>query len=383
MSKFHMSWKNVLLHIVLCLALCIVFLTGVLYWLTDDPQAFIGFLCNYRTVKADYYEPVSDRVLFEGAVNGMVKSLGDPYSTYLTGEKLNSFIQGINGEYHGIGIIIGFTIDKEPVILYVIPNSPAASAGLKSGDVLKSVDGKSIDGWEPNAISQSIQGESGTSVKIGYTRGSESYSSDIIRSDINIPSVSSSMASPDTGYIHIFIFAKNTPSEFKQVLADLKSKGMQKLIIDLRMNPGGSIESVVDIADQILSKGLVLSYIPKNGAPKQYDIEGISNPMPMAILVDRNSASASEILAGAVQARHEGLIIGETTFGKGTIQDVIFENDQDAALKISIGEYKTADGKKINKVGITPDIKISQDGKAFDAGHDSVLQFAVKKLQDT
>ncbi|WP_302748642.1 S41 family peptidase, partial [uncultured Dialister sp.] len=174
MSKFHMSWKNVLLHIVLCLALCIVFLTGVLYWLTDDPQAFIGFLCNYRTVKADYYEPVSDRVLFEGAVNGMVKSLGDPYSTYLTGEKLNSFIQGINGEYHGIGIIIGFTIDKEPVILYVIPNSPAASAGLKSGDVLKSVDGKSIDGWEPNAISQSIQGESGTSVKIGYTRGSES-----------------------------------------------------------------------------------------------------------------------------------------------------------------------------------------------------------------
>lgn len=118
MSKFHMSWKNVLLHIVLCLALCIVFLTGVLYWLTDDPQAFIGFLCNYRTVKADYYEPVSDRVLFEGAVNGMVKSLGDPYSTYLTGEKLNSFIQGINGEYHGIGIIIGFTIDKEPVILY-------------------------------------------------------------------------------------------------------------------------------------------------------------------------------------------------------------------------------------------------------------------------
>ncbi|WP_443653393.1 S41 family peptidase [Dialister hominis] len=105
--------------------------------------------------------------------------------------------------------------------------------------------------------------------------------------------------------------------------------------------------------------------------------------MPMAILVDRNSASASEILAGAVQARHKGLIIGETTFGKGTIQDVIFENDQDAALKISIGEYKTADGKKINKVGITPDIKISQDGKAFDAGHDSVLQFAVKKLQDT
>lgn len=199
------------------------------------------------------------------------------------------------------------------------------------------------------------------------------------RSEISMPTVQSAMAGDDIGYIHIFSFGKHTADDFRDQLASLKIAGAKKLIIDVRMNPGGMIYAVTDVANQILTKGTVVSYHTKNGDSESYDIEGIEDPLPMVVLIDKNSASASEILAGAVQDKQEGTIIGENSYGKGTVQ-AVFDAGEQKALKISIAEYRTPSGKTIDKVGIHPDIEVSQTGFPFDPSTDSVYQKAIEVL---
>ena len=170
-----------------------------------------------------------------------------------------------------------------------------------------------------------------------------------------------------------------TDEEFEKQLASVKAQGADRLIIDLRMNPGGLVDTVISIMNQILTKGRVLSYHTRNGDDRTFDITGIETPLPMVILIDRNSASASEILAGAVQDKKEGIIIGETSYGKGTVQSVI-QNGNKSALKISIAEYRTAAGRIIDKTGITPDIAIKQTGHVFKQEDDNVLKKAIEVL---
>jgi hypothetical protein len=170
-----------------------------------------------------------------------------------------------------------------------------------------------------------------------------------------------------------------TDEEFEKQLASIKAQGADRLIIDLRMNPGGLVDTVISIMNQILTKGRVLSYHTRNGDDRTFDITGIETPLPMVILIDRNSASASEILAGAVQDKKEGIIIGETSYGKGTVQSVI-QNGNKSALKISIAEYRTAAGRIIDKTGITPDIAIKQTGHVFKQEDDNVLKKAIEVL---
>ena len=162
-------------------------------------------------------------------------------------------------------------------------------------------------------------------------------------------------------------------------MTDLKSKGANKLIVDLRMNPGGMLDAVVAVANQLLTKGTVVSYHTKSGNDKKFDIAGVENVMPMVILIDKNSASASEIFAGAVQDKKEGIIMGETSYGKGTVQ-VIIQDGSHSALKISVAEYRTAAGRSIDKIGIVPDVKVEQTGQIFNREDDNVLQKAIEIL---
>lgn len=363
-------------------ALCTAsFFGGAVLRFTDDPAAFVSFLNDFREIKENYFRPISDKDLLTGASMGMFASVGDPYTVVLSGEKYDSFMEGATGEYGGIGVVIGISGENKPVIINVFSTGTAGAAGLMAGDVLLAVDGKTTDELGLNGTASAVRGEKGTTVEIDVERNGETLHFTVERSEITMPTVQSFMADEGIGYIHIYTFGKHTADEFRDQLASLKIMGAKKLIIDVRMNPGGLIDSVVGVANQILTKGTVVSYHTKDGKAESYDIDGVEEPMPLAILIDRNSASASEILAGAVQDKKEGIILGENSFGKGTVQ-AIFDTGDKKALKISIAEYRTPSGKTIDKVGIAPDETVEQTGFVFDKETDSVYKRAIEKLRE-
>lgn len=381
MKKFtDFSWKKGGLWIVSSLVGAMAIIGLFLFTFFDSPKAFLQFLHDYQIIRTRYFRPVSDETLFQGAVKGMASSLGDTYSFYLTGDVYKSFMEQTTATFGGVGIIIGEDKQGDFYILAVFKKGAAHEAGIQPGRKLVAVDGKKLHGMEPILAANLVRGKVGTAVTLTIEENGKVKDYKMHRSDVVLPTVSDQMVSGDIGYIHIYKFATHTGEEFKEALRDVKAKGARKLIIDVRMNPGGLITSVVDVADQILTRGPVVSYQAKNGTKQTFDIDGISKPMPMVILIDRNSASASEILAGAVQDKKEGLVMGEKSFGKGTIQSVE-ELSDGTALKISIAQYLTAGGRKIDKIGIKPDVAVQQTGTPFDMNSDSVLQEAIRKLK--
>ena len=381
MKKFtDFSWKKGGLWIVSSLVGAMAIIGLFLFTFFDSPKAFLQFLHDYQIIRSRYFRPVSDETLFHGAVKGMASSLGDPYSVYLTGDVYKSFMEQTTAAFGGVGIIIGEDKQGDFYILAVFKKGAAHEAGIQPGGKLVAVDGKKLHGMEPILAANLVRGKVGTAVTLTIEENGKVKDYKMHRSDVVLPTVSDQMVSGDIGYIHIYKFATHTGEEFKEALRDVKAKGARKLIIDVRMNPGGLITSVVDVADQILTRGPVVSYQAKNGTKQTFDIDGISKPMPMVILIDRNSASASEILAGAVQDKKEGLVMGEKSFGKGTIKSVE-ELSDGTALKISIAQYLTAGGRKIDKIGIKPDVAVQQTGTPFDMNSDSVLQEAIRKLK--
>ena len=381
MKKFtDFSWKKGGLWIVSSLVGAMAIIGLFLFTFFDSPKAFLQFLHDYQIIRTRYFRPVSDETLFQGAVKGMASSLGDPYSLYLTGDVYKSFMEQTTAAFGGVGIIIGEDKQGDFYILAVFKKGAAHDAGIQPGGKLVAVDGKKLHGMEPMLAANLVRGKVGTAVTLTIEENGKVKDYKMHRSDVVLPTVSDQMVSGDIGYIHIYTFATHTGEEFKEALRDVKAKGARKLIIDVRMNPGGLITSVVDVADQILTRGPVVSYQAKNRTKQTFDIDGISKPMPMVILIDRNSASASEILAGAVQDKKEGIVMGEKSFGKGTIQSVE-ELSDGTALKISIAQYLTAGGRKIDKIGIKPDVAVQQTGTPFDMNSDSVLQEAIRKLK--
>lgn len=381
MKKFtDFSWKKGGLWIVSSLVGAMAIIGLFLFTFFDSPKAFLQFLHDYQIIRSRYFRPVSDETLFQGAVKGMASSLGDPYSVYLTGDVYKSFMEQTTAAFGGVGIIIGEDKQGDFYILAVFKKGAAHDAGIQPGGKLVAVDGKKLHGMEPMLAANLVRGKVGTAVTLTIEENGKVKDYKMHRSDVVLPTVSDQMVSGDIGYIHIYTFATHTGEEFKEALRDVKAKGARKLIIDVRMNPGGLITSVVDVADQILTRGPVVSYQAKNGTKQTFDIDGISKPMPMVILIDGNSASASEILAGAVQDKKEGIVMGEKSFGKGTIQSVE-ELSDGTALKISIAQYLTAGGRKIDKIGIKPDVAVQQTGTPFDMNSDSVLQEAIRKLK--
>lgn len=381
MKKFtDFSWKKGGLWIVSSLVGAMAIIGLFLFTFFDSPKAFLQFLHDYQIIRTRYFRPVSDETLFQGAVKGMASSLGDPYSLYLTGDVYKSFMEQTTSAFGGVGIIIGEDKQGDFYILAVFKKGAAHDAGIQPGGKLVAVDGKKLHGMEPMLAANLVRGKVGTAVTLTIEENGKVKDYKMHRSDVVLPTVSDQMVSGDIGYIPIYTFATHTGEEFKEALRDVKAKGARKLIIDVRMNPGGLITSVVDVADQILTRGPVVSYQAKNGTKQTFDIDGISKPMPMVILIDRNSASASEILAGAVQDKKEGIVMGEKSFGKGTIQSVE-ELSDGTALKISIAQYLTAGGRKIDKIGIKPDVAVQQTGTPFDMNSDSVLQEAIRKLK--
>lgn len=347
---------------------------------TDDPEALLRAVQTYRAIHREYFRSVSDTELLNGAAEGMVASLGDPYSQLLRDDAYDSLMEQTSGEYGGIGVVIGADIHGDFYILSVFPGSAAETAGLRPGDQVLAIDGADAAGMDLTTAAEAIRGVSGTEVALSVLREGTALPFTVTRSNVTLPTVQSDLLEDGIGYIHIYTFASHTPEEFRKQYEDLTRKGMEKLVLDLRMNPGGLIDSVVAVADQILSEGPVVSYQEKGGAEQKYTVKGTENPLPLVVLIDGRSASASEILAGAVQDRKAGIVMGERSFGKGTVQ-VIHPMENREALKLSVAQYLTAAGRKIDQIGIQPDIAVLQTGRIFDPSTDNVLQTAVETLR--
>lgn len=344
-------------------------------------------LSAIEDVIEEYYYQDADidvETMTEGMYRGMVNALGDPYSVYYTEEEWEDLMQDTEGIYFGIGAYL--MIDQTTgfgKISGVIENTPAEEAGLRENDILYEVDGQSTAGMDLSEIVSYIKGEAGTKVHLTiYREGESDYLEvDVERRKIEAPTVKYEILENNIGYIQITEFDDVTTDQFTEALAVVKGVHAKGLILDLRGNPGGSLNVVVDIARQILPKGLIVYTEDKYGEREEYNCDGRRQlDMPLVVLVNGNSASASEILAGAIKDYKMGTLVGTTTFGKGIVQRILPLTDG-TALKLTISAYYTPNGNNIHGVGIEPDVVCEFDSDAYyDEGVDNQLEKAVEEI---
>lgn len=300
--------------------------------------------------------------LTKGAINGMLETLEDPYTTYFTEEEYQSFVSSIDGTFTGIGIYVEEK-DGNIVVQSPIPGSPAEEAGLATGDVIVAVDGIDVTAKTIEEVASLIKGQEGTYVSITFKRDGKTLTKDIIRKAIKLPSVESSMLTDDIGYIRLYTFGSQTASEFNQHMLELENKGMEKLIFDLRGNPGGYLNTALEISKNFINEGPIIHIKNRYGEEQTLSISNGTNwDKPLVVLIDGGSASASELLAGALNDYDKATIIGQNSFGKGTVQSTVsLENG--GYLKITTDEYFTANNNKVNGIGIKPEIEVEDSEK--------------------
>lgn len=345
-------------------------------------------LSTIEDVIEEYYYQDADidvEAMSDGMYAGMVAALGDPYSVYYTEEEWEGLMQDTEGIYYGIGAYL--MIDQATglgKISGVIEGTPAEEAGLRENDLLYLVDGETTAGMELSEIVSRVKGEEGTTVHFTiYREGETDYLEvDVERRKIESPTVKYEILKNNIGYIQITEFDDVTTDQFIEAMAVVKGSHAKGLILDLRGNPGGSLNVVVDIARQILPKGLIVYTEDKYGEREEYNCDGRRQlDMPLVVLVNGNSASASEILAGAVKDYKMGTLVGTTTFGKGIVQRVLPLTDG-TALKLTISAYYTPKGNNIHGVGIEPDVVCEFDSDAYyDEGVDNQLEKAVEEIE--
>jgi carboxyl-terminal processing protease len=301
-------------------------------------------------------------VIFEGSLKGMLDVLDDPYSEYLTTAEFNSLIEQTQGEYSGIGVYVSVTEDNKIVVVSPIEDTPADKAGLRTGDFISKVNGVEYPGDRLSDAVSVMKGKPGTDVTITINRiqkdGSElSFDVVITRQNIKIETVKSEMLDDNIGYIRITTFDQKTDEDFNSALKSLTTKGMTRLIIDLRYNPGGLISSVTEIADVLLGETIITYTETRDGKREYYNSDKKKVDVPMVILINEGSASASEILAGAVKDTGSGTLVGTKTFGKGIVQRIM-PLDDGSGIKLTVSQYFTPNNLNIHGIGIEPDVLV-------------------------
>ena len=316
-----------------------------------------------------------------GIYKGLFESLEDVYSCYYTPEEYKMLAEQTQGVYYGIGAYVSQDVETGIcAISGVIKNSPAEAAGLMEGDLIYKVDGEDMSGLDIDEVVSHIRGEEGTEVALTLVRNGEEIEVKLKRGRVDTPTVESEMLDDGIGYLQITEFDDVTVNQFTENFEELKGQGMKGLIIDLRGNPGGSVTSVCAVAEQLLPKGLIFYMEDKDGNKTEYKCEGADFDLPMVVLVNEYSASAAEILSGAIKDSGIGKLVGKTTFGKGIVQDVIPLRDG-SAIKLTVANYYTRGGNDIHLKGIEPDIEVELDTDAYlDDGKDTQLDKAVEVL---
>lgn len=314
----------------------------------------------YKVINDQYVEKANKDKLLEGAITGMLDSLGDDYTRHFKAKDFQHVNEITEGRFEGVGM----TMESANGILSIvstIENTPAAAAGLKTGDRITEINGKSTKGMTIDKAVSQIKGKSGTEVTLTIGRdGVDPFKVTITRAEIRIPNMQSRMEG-EFGYLRlIHSFDSSAGEEVRAEIEKLKEQGAKGIIFDLRGNPGGLLMSGVDVASAFIDKGVIVSIKEKKGAERKYTAVGHADKdIPLVILVNKGSASASEIVAGAIQDYERGPVIGDQTFGKGSVQTVMDLSDG-SGLIITTAKYYTPKGRSISKVGITPDIKIAQ-----------------------
>lgn len=332
-------------------------------------------------IEEDFLWDIEASQLEEGMYRGLMEALDDPYSTYYSAEELEEVQQKTNGVYYGIGAYVGYDADAGYAqISSVMKGTPAEESGLLAGDYLYMVDGEDMYEKSTEYVVSKIKGEEGTYVTLSIIREGESEALEIEvqRRQIDIITVEYEMLEDDVAYIQITQFDMATTDQFAQALADARSDGMKSLIIDLRGNPGGTLVSVCDVARMLLPKGLIVYTEDKDGKRTEYTCDGTNEiDVPLAVLIDGNSASASEILAGAIKDHGVGTLVGTTSYGKGIVQQIYTLKDG-SAVKLTVSNYFTPNGNNIHGTGIEPDVEVLFDSELYLEGVDNQLEEAIR-----
>lgn len=337
-----------------------------------------------RTIDVYYKDEINQSKLVDGIYKGFVEGLGDPYSVYYTKEEYNELLESSSGIYYGIGAFLQQK-DYGVLVMKPIPNSPAEEAGLLAGDVFVKVDDVDVTAEDVTTIAARVRGPEGTKVTVTIKREGEKEPIvfELERREIETPTVSYEMMKDGIGYISILEFDDITLEQFEKALQELQNTGMTALVLDLRDNPGGNLDTVVKIADDMLPKGLIVYTEDKYGTKKEFSSDGTHRlEIPLAVLINENSASAAEILAGAIKDYQTGTLIGTTTFGKGIVQQVLPLGDG-TGIKVTTSKYFTPNGNDIHGIGIEPDIELEFDDEAYqkDENADNQLDRAIEVLQ--
>ena len=357
---------------------------------TEETSSSDAVVSKGVKVKLDYLKALIDGyyigdadedVLEQGIYKGFIDGLGDPYSVYYDEEETKTMNESTSGEYGGIGVVV--SQERESGIITAIQvyeNSPAKEAGMKDGDILYKVEGKEVTGEDLTEVVSRIKGDEGTTVELTVLRGDsgEEVTFDITRRKIEAQTVTYEMKENKTGYIRVTEFDTVTYEQYQKALSDLDAQGMKGLVVDLRSNPGGNLNTVCEMLDLMLPEGLVVYTEDKSGKKSEFTSDAEHQfTKPLAVLMNGYSASASEIFAGAIQDYGIGKIVGTQSYGKGVVQQV-FDLKDDTSVKITIAEYFTPNGRNIDGEGITPDVEIEYEADADHPEADNQLDKALE-----
>ncbi len=320
-----------------------------------------------------------DEDLYNGALKGMFANLGDPYTSYYPKEEFSKLMENLDGRYKGIGVTVSPSKEGLIKVVQVFENSPAKEAGMKAGDFIKSVEGNVFDATQLDKAVALIRGEPGTKVKIEVLRVSDDKPKGelipmlVERRDVTVDTVYTktlNISGKKIGYLRLSAFDDITWDDFKEKYSKLKNSDIEGMVLDLRNNPGGALDVCLDIADTFLDEGVIVTTEDKNGNVITEKSDSNKDDIPMTVLINENSASASEILAGAFKDRGRAKIVGTKSFGKGIVQK-LFPLENGAGAKITISEYKTPNGNKINKIGVKPDIEVENKNQELDLNNNN------------
>ncbi len=370
--------------------------TGDTRWVTQDEYDRIQRYSRLdevrKTLMSDFYQELDESQLVLGAIRGMTAAAGDPYTFYYTPEELTRANEDSAGLYHGIGVLIQRSEEGYIQVLRVYTGTPAEQAGIRAGDMIVAVDGEAISGENGHTYNDAInmiRGKEGTHVTLTIIRDGDTIQIDVLRADVNISYAEFCMLDGGMGYVSISQFTGDAADRFAQALEFFRQQNAAGMIIDVRNNPGGLLDQVTRIADSILPSGVIVYVKERDGTRMDYYSDDAMYDIPVVVLVNEMSASASEILAASVQAFDRGTVVGMTTYGKGIVQTLLTYDEDGAGLQLTTSSYYDADDRSIHGVGVKPDVEVALEGNRIpldpDPTSDNQLSTAiqaVKKLID-
>nr|WP_071814808.1 S41 family peptidase [Veillonella sp. oral taxon 780] len=340
----------------------LIMLTGFFWYISGSPLGLAKFGYTYYITTQWAMDPPSKEELFVNMLKGLAKGTHDKHTVYLDKEDMKALEMHTSSTYSGIGLLLDFSDGKVLKVGATMEGQPAEAAGLQKGDQILAIDGTPISDIEKEEVANHIRGEAGTFVVLRILRSGEEQEISIERKTIVMPTVRGKMLDDSVGYIRLTQFAEKTVDEFTKIYEDLQAKGMKRLVLDLRDNPGGLITTAHGIGQYLIPKGPIVTVQTRKGRNSAYMSRGDHSLIPLVVLINGNSASASEIIAGAVQDTKSGIIVGTKSYGKGTVQSVVQGLDEEG-LKITIARYHTPNDRVIDGIGIIPD-EIVEPSKA-------------------